>query len=172
VDRAHRYAQGYTRRMMLLLAVGLVVFAVDQFSKVIASAVHPAHYVQNPSTEGAWWLPFGIAAVACTVPFRPFTVALALAIGGAAGNIFDVYFWPGGVPDFIYAPTIVDNGIWNLADAFIVVGTFLAAGTVFALWPLNIAWRRRRSVQSEEAVEPRAGGPLAVDELDAVERAR
>lgn len=172
----HRFADGYSRRLLLLACIAIGAFAVDQVSKVVAAEVRPEHYIQNPSTDGIWWLPIGAALLACVVPFRPFTVALGLAVGGAAGNVFDVHVWPGGVPDFVYTPSLFENRIWNLADAFIVVGIAAAVAAVFVIWPLVLFVQRLRfetvRAAAEERVEPRAGGGRVADELDAVERAR
>jgi signal peptidase II len=73
-----------------------------------------------------WIAAFGLVLLAVHVgPLFQHVVAqiaLGMAIGGAAGNLFD-RLWRGGVVDFI------DLGFWpvfNVADTAIVAGTVLA----------------------------------------------
>jgi hypothetical protein len=135
----------YGRRARIAVPVALAVFAVDQLAKLGAAAVHPSTYVLNPRTPSA----LGTAAVAVTMalvltlPFRPALVASAIWAGGAAGNLFDAYLWPGGVPDFIRVSFIW--GTWNPADAFIALGAFSLAVSL-------VAWLALGAIRPSPAV--------------------
>lgn len=121
------------KRLQLVFAISVTVFAIDQASKLVAAAVHPSTYVLNPRTPPL----LGTLAVVATMllvltlSFRPALAAAAVWAGGAAGNLVDAYLWPGGVPDFIRVSWIW--GTWNLADAFIAIGAF-ALGLSLVAW--------------------------------------
>ncbi len=51
-------------------------------------------------------------------------IALMLMISGAFGNLIDRAFYPNGVIDFIEF-TFIDFPIFNLADAFLVIGVIV-----------------------------------------------
>jgi lipoprotein signal peptidase len=134
------------QRGRLVVPVTAVVFAIDQGSKLIAAGIHPANYILNSRTPSM----FGTLAVVVTMalvltlPSRPALVAAGVWAGGAAGNLFDAYLWPGGVPDFIRVSWVF--GTFNLADAFIFVGA-VALGISLALW-LFVGLVRRGSADA------------------------
>jgi lipoprotein signal peptidase len=125
----------------MLVLVALCAFTVDQGAKLVAAALHPHWYVLNPKPHVGWWIPLAMALAVCLLPGLRYAAAGGLWVGGAAGNVLDVYVWPGGVPDFIHTPW--PHGIWNLADAFILLGA-IALGALIAPWPLVALFRRRR----------------------------
>jgi lipoprotein signal peptidase len=128
-------------RARLVLPVAAAVFAVDQASKLVAAAVHPASYVLNsrgPSGLGTAAVALTIALV-LTLPSRAALVAAAVWAGGASGNLVDAYLWPGGVPDFLRVRWVL--GTFNLADVFIFTGA-VALGLSLAVWLLLGVVRR------------------------------
>jgi lipoprotein signal peptidase len=131
----------YLARLRVLAVVGAVFFALDQISKLVAAALDPRWYVHNPKPHAGWWIPIAMALAVCLLPGRRFAAAGGLWVGGAAGNVLDLYVWPGGVPDFIHTPW--PHGIWNLADLFILSGAVLLAGLILP-WPFLALRRRRR----------------------------
>jgi lipoprotein signal peptidase len=135
-----RLLDGYRRRVRLLLLVAAGAFAVDQGSKLAAAALRPQWYVHHAKPHAGWWIPLAMALAICLLPALRFAAAGGLWVGGAAGNVLDVYAWPGGVPDFIHTPW--PHGVWNLADLFILAGAILLGAFVLP-WPL-VALRRRR----------------------------
>jgi hypothetical protein len=137
VDAQAPFWPEYAARLRLLGAVAAVFFAIDQASKLAAAALDPRWYVHNPKPHAGWWIPLGMALAVCLLPGRRF----AVAGGGAAGNVVDLYAWPGGVPDFVRTPW--PHGIWNLADLFILLGGALLAALIVP-WPLLALRRRRR----------------------------
>ena len=95
--------RGAGRRVRLLLVVAVAALVVDQSGKLVAAAVHPAGYVQNPTLRGSVWPSFALALGVLLLPYRPLVAAVGLSLGGASGNLLDHYLWPGGTPDFISA---------------------------------------------------------------------
>lgn len=134
---------GYARRARWAVPFTAAVFAVDQGTKLAATAVHPSTFVLNGRQPSLW----GTVAIVVTMvvvlglPFTPATLASAVWAGGAAGNLLDAYFWPGGVPDFIRAAPFA--GTWNLADAFIAAGV-AGLGLALILWVAVAPWRLSR----------------------------
>jgi len=119
-------AGGYGSR---LLAVGLLAglfFAIDQISKVVATAFPPGHFVKNSAPGLEIWAALVPIFVVALLPNRWLLLCGGLLVGGALGNAVDARFWSCGVPDFIDAPyPITPPSIWNFADVgaagFIVV---------------------------------------------------
>jgi len=140
VDVQAPFLAEYAARLRVLAAVAAVFFAVDQISKLAATALDPRWYVQNPKPHAGWWIPLAMALAVCLLPGLRFAAAGGVWVGGAAGNVLDLYVWPGGVPDFIRTPW--PHGIWNLADVFILLGAVLLACLIVP-WPF-VALRRRR----------------------------
>ena len=135
-----------------LLLCGIASFALDQSSKALALAVHrqrePASFAGSflrcslntgvtrrmlggPGVMVTLWIAEVVALVTLVEVVPAFgglvpPPALGLALGGAAGNLFDRLL-RGGVVDFI------DLGFWpvfNLADVAIVAGVLVAVAAV------------------------------------------
>ena len=120
--------------MIVLVAAAALSLAIDVASKQLvmgAAAEGRVHVVINtrpalsvPHTAALLAVIVGVALTAA--PDGLIAVGLGLAIGGAAGNLVD-RMHRGGVVDFIAA------GPWpvfNLADAAMAAGIFLAAVSV------------------------------------------
>ena len=137
--------RGSGRRVRLLLVVAAAALVVDQTGKLVAAAVHPAGYVQNPSLRGSVWPSLAFALAVLLLPYRPLVAAVGLSLGGTSGNLLDHYLWPGGTPDFISVSWLLPDAVWNLADLLIVVGT---VGAVLALlvWPVHVGVRQWRQI--------------------------
>jgi signal peptidase II len=129
----------------LLLAIATVVLLLDRTTKALAvSLLSPARkhgalrLVINtgslsggspsaPVLIGLWGLALGCALLALAAgPARPTGAGLAVALGGATGNLCD-RLGGGAVVDFVAL------GWWpafNLADVAIVAGVVLALGSM------------------------------------------
>jgi hypothetical protein len=139
---------GYGRRLRLLVTVGAAVFATDQATKLAAAAYHPHWYVHHAKPHGGWWIPLAMALAVCLLPALRYAAAGGIWVGGAVGNVLDVYAWPGGVPDFIRTPW--PDGIWNLADGFIFLGA-ITLGALVVTGPFVEVRRRRRQTGSVQS---------------------
>jgi hypothetical protein len=53
--------QGYRDRLRVLLVFALCTFAIAEIAALIAAAVHPDTYINNPYTHNVWWLMQGIS---------------------------------------------------------------------------------------------------------------
>jgi lipoprotein signal peptidase len=125
----------------ILLLSTVLVFALDQSSKVIARAFQLGASAQNDSHPVHWWwvLPiFGL--VAALAPSRRVAIFSSLFLGGFLGNLVDQLFWPGGIPDFIS----FDEFYWNLADISILTGLALLLVSPFARLVVSLSRRRPR----------------------------
>jgi lipoprotein signal peptidase len=133
----------------LLLVVAVAALVVDQAGKLVAAAVHPADYVQNPSLRFSVWA--SLALTICLLPYRPLVAAVGLSLGGGLGNLLDHYLWPGGTPDFISVSWLFPDAIWNPADLLIVVGT-VGAGLALLVWPVQVGVRQWRQTATPPRV--------------------
>jgi lipoprotein signal peptidase len=131
----------------LLLVVAVAAFVVDQAGKLVAAAVHPADYVQNPSLRFSVWASLALTLGACLLPYRPLVAAVGLSLGGGLGNLLDHYAWPGGTPDFISVSWLFPDAVWNLGDLLIVIGT-LGVGLALLVWPVHVGVRQWRQTAS------------------------
>ena len=137
-----------------MLATTAAVLAVDQVSKTLVLALHPAagtswltvRLVRNTGANGGIGAGYPtlvtlvavvIAAVAggfaLRVRGRGIAICLAAVVGGALGNLSDRLlrapgFGRGGVVDWIHIAVI--NGSFNVADLAIQLGVL---GTVIAM---------------------------------------
>ena len=108
-------------------------FAIDQLSKLLATAFPPDHYVKNDSPGPEQWEALVPLLILPLFTHRLLLVTGSMFIGGGIGNTMNSWAWPGGVPDFIDAPfPFSEPSIWNVTDAFIVLG-FGGFWLVFAL---------------------------------------
>lgn len=124
-------AGGYASRVVVVGLLASAFFAIDQVSKLAATAFPPDHFVKNSTPGLQIWAALVPICVVALLPSRWLLLCGGLLVGGALGNAVDARFWPGGVPDFIDAPyPFTSPSIWNFADAFIDVG---AAGFIVAL---------------------------------------
>ncbi len=137
--------------MTILLASAMATVALDLLSKRVAlHCLAAADVPEQPAwfsfrllenRRGAivamslWhatvlWLGAGLllaTALKWTGPLPPLSEAgLGLALGGATGNLVE-RFLRGSVTDFLY---LRNWPVFNLADAAMVCGLFLAAGAV------------------------------------------
>jgi lipoprotein signal peptidase len=142
---------GSGRRLRLLLLVAVMALVLDQSAKLVAGAVHPAGYAQNPSLLGSVWPTFAFALLVCLLPYRPLAVTVGLCVGGASGNLLDHYLWPGGTPDFISISWLFPDAVWNPADLLIVIGT-LGVAVALLFWPLHAAVRQWRQTADHVSV--------------------
>ena len=132
----------------ILLLSTVLVFALDQSSKVIARAFQLGASAQNDSHPVHWWwvLPiFGL--VAALAPSRRVAIFSSLFLGGFLGNLVDQLFWPGGIPDFIS----FDEFYWNLADISILAGLALLLVSPFARLAASL-FRRRPRVAADSSL--------------------
>jgi lipoprotein signal peptidase len=131
----------------LLLVVAVAALVVDQAGKLVAAAVHPAGYAQNPSLRFSVWVSLALTLGACLLPYRPLVAAVGLSLGGSLGNLLDHYLWPRGTPDFISVSWLFPDVVWNLGDLLIVIGT-LGVGLALLVWPVHVGVRQWRQTAS------------------------
>lgn len=144
----------------LLLTVAGAVFVADRLTKVaVVGALAPWErsallgdvvwitHVTNPGTALGLWsgervlvialMLVSLSLLALLYRFLPRhsllrLVAVALAIGGALGNLLDRLVSERGVVDFIeiHAGSVV-LPVFNLADVAVLVGAFALAGSIW-----------------------------------------
>ena len=147
-------------RQLLFFAVGLIVsIGLDQWTKALAVAklkgnqpfvlingVFEFYYSENRGAmlQGRQLLFFIIAAfvlaaavfVLVRMPserrFLPLTACLFLLVSGAAGNMID-RISQGYVVDFLYFK-LIDFPIFNVADCYVVIATFLLMILIFFVY--------------------------------------
>ena len=150
-------------RQLLFFAVGLIVsIGLDQWTKALAVAklkgnqpfvlingVFEFYYSENRGAafgmlQGRQFLFFIIAAfvlaaavfVMVRMPserrFLPLTACLFLLVSGAAGNMID-RISQGYVVDFLYFK-LIDFPIFNVADCYVVIATFLLMILIFFVY--------------------------------------
>ena len=138
---------GPRARLRLLLLVAAGALLVDQTGKLVATAVHPAGFAQNPSLSGSVWPTLTLALAVCVIPYRPLVATVGLSLGGGLGNLLDHYLWPGGTPDFISISWLLPDAVWNPADLLIVIGT-VGIGLTLLVWPVHVAVRQWRQTSA------------------------
>lgn len=74
-------------------------------------------------------------------------VSIAMIIGGGIGNMIDRLLL-GYVIDFIYV-SLIDFPVFNVADSFVTVGSFMLIG--YLLWDTVKEFKRERALQKAEA---------------------
>ena len=147
-------ASSSVRRRILFAVTALIVFALDQITKVLAESYLASGSIQvlgdflrftlayNKGAAfslgfGATWVLTLISALAviALLYFGPkvktydWSLVAGFVLGGAAGNLIDRAFrqpelFNGHVVDFIQIP--FNFPIFNLADTFLVIGVSLA----------------------------------------------
>ena len=147
-------ASSSVRRRILFAVTALIVFALDQITKVLAESYLASGSIQvlgdflrftlayNKGAAfslgfGATWVLTLISALAviALLYFGPkvktydWSLIAGFVLGGAAGNLIDRAFrqpelFNGHVVDFIQIP--FNFPIFNLADTFLVIGVSLA----------------------------------------------
>jgi hypothetical protein len=132
----------FPHRALIMVAAGLMAFAVDFVAKEIAVALEP-RTLRFHVTD---LRPFGLGAslifvaaatslLACVVPVRLVVIGAGVALGGGLGNLVSRHWWSerGGSPDFI---PLADGSIANAADFFIAFGvsTMLIGTVVWLCW--------------------------------------
>ena len=152
--------RGPVPKRTLLLAIAGATFVLDRLTKlavafsippwqstpIVPDILHLTH-VSNAGMalgfrSGERWLVIGLSvgSIALLVLLYRFLprhlslrlVAVALAIGGACGNLFDRVVLPTGVIDFVQLRVAgVDWPIFNLADVAVVLG---AVGLALSIW--------------------------------------
>lgn len=78
-----------------------------------------------------------------------YSLSLALIVGGAFGNMVDRFFRPKGVIDFLQFGFWKSFAIFNLADAFLCIGTFL-----IAVYILFIYKEPKKKSPNDKKIEP------------------
>jgi signal peptidase II len=157
---------------LAMAAVAAVVIVVDQVSKTLVLASHPAagagwvtiRLVRNTGANGGIGAGYPVAvtlaavliagvagAFAVRVRGRATALFLAAVLGGALGNLSDRVFRSPGfgrgpVVDWIHLG--VSNGSFNVADMAIQVGVLGAVIAMFA------SERPRKARQPRENVNP------------------
>lgn len=147
------------KHILICYPIIFVLFIFDQITKLIFTGIYTPfianvisiHYSQN--TGAAWSIFAGNVVILAIVSaifvailivfshkFKEknafYSVAYALIIAGAFGNLFDRIVF-GYVRDFIKADfiTFTDFPIFNLADSFLVVGVILFSIFVIFVYP-------------------------------------
>jgi lipoprotein signal peptidase len=119
------------RALVALLGTAGVAAAIDLAHKA-GSVAPPLH------TRSALYVVSVISACVAwsglVVLSRSIAVAAAggLVLGGAAGNVLSLAFWP-GVPN----PIVVEPVAFNLADAFVLAGFVLVCAAATAVAAAN-----------------------------------
>ena len=129
-------------RQLLFFAVGLIVsIGLDQWTKALAVAklkgnqpfvlingVFEFYYSENRGAA------FGMLQVRMPSErrFLPLTACLFLLVSGAAGNMID-RISQGYVVDFLYFK-LIDFPIFNVADCYVVIATFLLMILIFFVY--------------------------------------
>jgi lipoprotein signal peptidase len=123
---------------MLRALVALFMTAVSAAALDLA---HKAEAVEPPLHQRSALYVVLVVSVclvwsALIVLTRSVAVAAAggLVLGGAAGNVLSLAFWP-GVPD----PIVVEPIAFNLADAFVLAGFCLVCAAAAAVAAANPA---------------------------------
>jgi lipoprotein signal peptidase len=119
------------RALVALLGTAGVAAAIDLAHKAgsVATPLHTrsALYVVGVISACVAWS--GLVVLS-----RSIAVAAAggLVLGGAAGNVLSLAFWP-GVPN----PIVVEPVAFNLADAFVLAGFVLVCAAATAVAAAN-----------------------------------
>lgn len=176
-------------RQLLFFAVGLIVsIGLDQWTKALAVAklkenqpfvlingVFEFYYSENRGAafgmlQGRQFLFFIIAAfvlaaavfVLVRMPserrFLPLTACLFLLVSGAAGNMID-RISQGYVVDFLYFK-LIDFPIFNVADCYVVIATFLLMILIFFVYSeedLSFLSFKKQRKEGQIAADRRCG---------------
>lgn len=124
--------------------IAAAFFALDQISKLIATAIPPDHFVNHDVQGLQIWAAVVPLLVVSLFANRLLFLSGGVLVGGLLGNAVDARFWPGGVPDFIDAPyPFTPPSIWNLADAFIDIGALAYLAVLVTITLRRVAQETR-----------------------------
>ena len=141
---------GFRGHPRLLLVATLLVFAIDQASKLAAHTFGLGASTLNDTHPVRWWWVLPIfAVVAGVAPSRRVAIFSSFFLGGFLGNLVDQHFWPGGIPDFL----AFHDFYWNLADICILMGLALLLASPFVRLGEALV-RRRPRVAAESPFVP------------------
>jgi lipoprotein signal peptidase len=122
------------QRRVVMLGIAIALAGVDLLDKALTHAAH--QHARSPFVVVlTTFVVIGLVATVPRIASRAALMGVAIAVGGALGNLAAAVFWTSGVPDPLVLAGHSLGIAFNLADVFIFVGdaTMISAVLVYAL---------------------------------------